>query len=149
MVSRRSKLTVLCCIMSCMYDLSMGDNIFLSYLILSYRTVIAVIKHGGSRKGHTHLHVVNVEVHHKHRMFLAHDLLEGAFSNTLLEMACEVFVWAREQQHAQQHGIIQYGCHSQRNTYNVRCSTSKLQFPVDYKLTLLFQLTYRHAAVFL
>ena len=37
MVSRRSKLTVLCFILSCMYYLSMGETLIkFSYLILSY-----------------------------------------------------------------------------------------------------------------
>ena len=37
MVSRRSKLTVLCSIMSCMYYISMGETLIkFSYLILSY-----------------------------------------------------------------------------------------------------------------
>ena len=44
MVSRRSKLTVLCFILSCMYYLSMGETLIkLSYLILSYHSEIIYI----------------------------------------------------------------------------------------------------------
>ena len=54
MVSRRSKLTVLCFIMSCMYYISMGETLIkFSYLILSYLMAENVTKNeipsGGAR----------------------------------------------------------------------------------------------------
>ena len=48
MVSRRSKLTVLCSIMSCMYYISMGETLIkFSYLILSYLPRIRIRNPGG------------------------------------------------------------------------------------------------------
>ena len=46
MVSRRSKLTVLCSIMSCMYHISMGETLIkFSYLILSYLPLQRLLRH--------------------------------------------------------------------------------------------------------